>query len=153
MFFVVGNSFLTFARVSCFVLMLNFPPKTLEIRSQELFFLLSIQAAYSIVGTATEDAEDRLSGTGVLSFKGTDCWWKIGMTSFGPWKLCSDCVVSWLMFIIIWNGPPQPGFQENHQDDSIFKGNPYKPSFVTVTGLGLDRNYNLSQILPSITRA
>ena len=66
---VVEHSFFTFARASCFVLMLDFPTKTLEIRSQELFFF-SIQAAYSIVGTATEDAEDRLSGTGFSVSRG-----------------------------------------------------------------------------------
>ena len=50
---------------------------------------------------------------------------------------------------IPWNYPPPSN--SDHQDFATFLiGNPYKPSFLTVTGWGVDRRYTNIKWLPSM---
>ena len=44
---------------------------------------------------------------------------------------------------IEWNYPPHPGFQSPPGLFQFLVGNPYKPSFVTLTGWGVDQRYPL----------
>ena len=84
---------------------------------------------------ATFEGGHRRSG-----FHGTkrdldECVWKTQPTRLRDW-------IDHIRQGFIYNLELPPPSNSHHQDYFIFVGNPYKPSFVTVTGWGVDQIYN-----------